>query len=50
MYKHRFSYADLKARGITETNIDNFIQLKLKPITAIRLDPCEEWEIDLQGN
>ena len=50
LYKHRFSEAELKSRGVTEANIENYLQLKLKPVTAIHLDPCSEWEIGPQGN
>ncbi|MBU1100036.1 MAG: ABC transporter permease [Bacteroidetes bacterium] len=50
MFKHRFPPEALKARGVTEDNISDMVQLKLKPVTSIHLNPCDEWEIGPQGN
>ena len=50
MFKHRFSPEALKARGVTEETMDDWVKLILKPVTDIHLHPCQEWEIGPQGN
>ncbi len=46
MLKYRYE----PSPKITIHNIDDKVQLKLKPVTDIHLDPCGEWEIGPQGN